>query len=258
MAEFQKTQISTNSLSFFNDDRVLLKMTYLEDAITVGIYFPQVVDGKATYPKEMRHQVLLNQKNVAAMNELIIHHILPAYNLGESKDVGVFTNRNSTQMFEIMVQGGNIIAIIHDEIENRVPKHTYMFKFDKTRVIMDYNVEALSFKTEEVDAQFFLFMKALSSFVELSNGITAHEYRYRNMYFNDQVRKHLDALNTKLGLGIQGYSSNAGTGNGNFRASGFESGNSYNPMETMGSPVEVHQGTMNDLFPGSGDDVPFR
>lgn len=254
MADFQKITISTNSLSIFNEERVLLKLTYLEDALTIAIYLPQVVDGKATYPKEMRHQALLNKENVVALNRLTVEQVIPAFTEGRNKDVGVFTNRNKTQMVETYTQGGSFFVVIHDEIVNRIPTNSYLFKFDKTPVIQDYDIGAVSFKTDEVDADFYLFLKTLDAFENLCNGITAHEYRYRNAYFNDLVKKYLDALNLKLGLGIQTYQPN-----NNFDSkSGFESGNSYNPNGGAGAAIQVHQGSMNDLFPGVGDELPFH
>lgn len=254
MADFQKTTVSTNSLSFFNEEKVLLKLTYLEDALTISINYPEVTDGKAKYPQNLRHQALLNQNNVVALHRLTIEHVIPAFAEGRNKDVGVFANRNKTQMVETYTQGGSFFVVIHDEIENRIPKNSYVFKFDKTPVIQDYDIGAVSFKTEEVDAQFFLFIKALEAFENLSNGITAHEYRYRNSWFNDHVRKYLEALNLKLGLGMQTYQPN-----NNYDAkSGFESGNSYNPNSAAGAVIQVHQGSMNDLFPGAGDELPFH
>lgn len=262
MADFQKVEVSTNSLSFFNNERVLLKLTFLGDALTVGIWFPEVVDGKATYPKALRHQVILTKENVESLTRDAMKDFIPKLEDPESVKgigTGVFTNRNSTQVMTIWAEGGIIQLQIADEIENRIPKNVYMYKFEKTRVIKNYNISAVSFEIEEIDAQFFLFFKTLLSFTDLCSGITAHEYRLRNQYFNDSVRKHLEALNLKFGLGIQGYNPNSnGGGSSSFGGSNFESGNSYNTMENMGSPVAVTQGSMNDLFPGAGPELPFN
>lgn len=247
---YQKPSISTNSVTFFNDERAMLKVVYFDDAMTVSIFLPQIVDGKATYPKEMRHQVLINQANVSALHSLIMEEILPAYERGENKDAGVFTNRHKSQMLEAMVMGGNFYVVIHDGIENRVPKNTYMFKFEKTTIIKNYDVAAVSFETEDIDAEFTLFVKALEAFENLSNGLTAHEYQYRQSYFINNLMKYLYAMNDKLGLGVYrpDYSSNAGSGGG------FDAG----AGSTIGNQVEVHQGSMNDLFPGMGDSLPFN
>lgn len=254
MADYTRPSISTHSITFFNEDRIMLKVIYLDDAITVGIYLPQIVDGKASYPKEMRHQVLLNQQNVAALYDMIVKYVIPAFDRGENKDAGVFTTRNKNQMIEAYTQGGSFFVVIHDEIENRVPKNSYLFKFDKTMVIKDYDIAAVSFQTEEVDAQFTLFVKALEAFANLSNGITAHEYQYRQSYFIDQVKQTFNALNTKLGLGLNKTYNNTGN---NASYGGFDSGNSYNTNQPA-SPVQVHEGSMNDLFPGMGDSLPFN
>lgn len=253
MADFQKVSISTNSLSFFNEDRVLLKLTYLEDAITVSFMFPQIVDGKAKYPKELRHQCLVSQNNIVSFHERIMSEVIPAFDKGQEKHVGIFTNRNKTQILEAYTQGGFFFVVLHDEIENRIPKTSYVFKFDKTQVVEDYDINAVSFNIVEVDAQFTLFLKAFEAFTNFSNGITTHEYRYRNSWFNDNIKKHLDAMNLKLGLGIPTY-----TPNHSDASSGFDSGNSYNPQDNgAGAAVQVYQGSMNDLFPGAGE-LPFR
>ena len=52
MADYSKPSISTHSLPFFNEERLMLKIVYLDDAITASICVPQIVDGKASYPKE--------------------------------------------------------------------------------------------------------------------------------------------------------------------------------------------------------------
>lgn len=248
---YQKPSISTNSVAFFNEERVMLKVVYFDDAMTVSIFLPQIVDGKATYPKEMRHSVLVNQANVTAWHSLIMDEILPAYERGENKDAGVFTNRHKSQMVEVMVMGGDFYVVIHDGIENRIPKNTYTFKFEKTTVIKNYDVAAVSFETEDLDAEFSLFVKALEAFENLSNGITAHEYQYRQSYFINNLMKYLYAMNDKLGLGV--YRPDYSSGN---ISGGFDNGSN----STIGNQVEVHQGSMNDLFQGmgGGDELPFQ
>lgn len=250
MADFsQKVKVSTHSIAFFNEDRAMLKIVYLEDAITISINFPSIVDGKVSYPQEMRHSVLLNQNNVSALYTMIMEHVFPAFEAGNNKDVGVFTNRNKTQMFEAVTKGGSFFVMIHDEIESRIPKNTYIFKFDKTQVITDYDIEAVSFHTEDLDAQFAVFCKVLESFTLLSNGITAHEYQYRQSYFIDQIKQLASAMNTKFNLGTGYQRSGSSNSYGN---SGFDS-------VTSGSPVEVKEGTMNDIMGGiMGDELPFR
>ena len=205
---------------------------------------------KRSTENEKSRWKLLNQNNIAALHDAIVNELLPAYEKGQNKDVGVFTNRNKTQMFEAMVIGGEFFVCIHDEIENRIPKNTYMFKFDKTDIVEDYDPKAVSCKITQVDAQFTLFVKCLEAFENLGNGITAHEYQVRQSYFVDQIRQYLNALNTKLNLGISRPSYNNSS---NSNSGGFDSGNysSSNP-----NPVAVREGSMNDLF-GNGDELPF-
>lgn len=251
MADFsQRVKVSTQGIAFFNEEKAMLKIVYLEDAVTVSINYPLITDGKTTYPQEMRHSVLINQNNVAALVKLICEVIIPSYEKGENKDAGVFTNRARTQMFEVLEKGGTFFAVIHDEIENRIPKNTYIFKFDKTMTIQDYDTEALSFNSEELDAQFYVFCKVLESFMLLGNGVTAHEYQYRQSYFIDQVRRLITALDTRFNLGI-GYKRTS-DGTNNYGNSGFGT-----PPET----TQVHETSMdnlmNSIMPGSDDQLPF-
>jgi len=252
MADYQKISVSTQGLTFFNEDRIILKLTYLDDAMTVTMMFPQIVDGKATYPKELRQQVLISAQNISALQQLVIDAILPAYEKGSTKDVGVFTTRAKDQMFEVFTQGGTMFVMIHDKIENRVPQNTYMFKFDKTMIVTDYDIAAVSCNTSEIDAQFTLFVKALESFVDLCSGVTAHQYQHKQSWHLENIKKHLNALNNKLGLGIEYPNKNT-----NYN-SGFESGNSYNTTQGNSDVTNVTHGTMNDLFPGMGDELPFK
>lgn len=245
MADYnQRIKVSTNSLSFFNEERQMLKLSFLEDSVVVSICNPEFANEKLSYPQQMRHSVLVNQNNASALYDIITRIIIPAYEAGNSKDAGIFTNRAKTQMLEVMVEGGSFFVVIHDEIENRIPKNSYTFKFDKTTIITDYDIKAVSFKTEEVDASFTVFAKAFEAFQNLSNGITAHEYQYRQSYYIEQIRKLITALDTKFNLGIA-YKN----GNYNKPNSGFNEG--Y-------SPAEVRESTMDSIMGALTDEIPFK
>lgn len=246
----QRIKVSTNSLSIFNEDRQMLKLQFIEESMVVTICNPEFANEKLTYPQQMRHSVMVTQSNAAAFYDIITRIILPAYESGNRKDAGIFTNRNKTQMLEVMVEGGTFFAIIHDEIENRVPKNTYTFKFDKTMVITDYDIQAVSFKTEEIDASFTIFCKAFEAFQDLCSGVTAHQYQLRHNYYIEQIRKLITALDNKFNLGIA-----------------YKNGNYVRPNNTNGgftsnnesySPVEVHESTMDSIMGQLSDELPFK
>ena len=214
MADYSnQPSVNTYSLSFFNDDKIMMKIIFFNDSLTVNICIPTVEGGKTTYPKDNRHSVVLKPRDVVAIHQLIMDEVLPAYSQGKAKDVGVFTNRDKTQMFEAVTTGGELYVVIHDKIANRVPAVSYMFKFNKVDIVKNYNIEAVSCDIEQIDAEFALFVKILESFADMCSGITAHEEHMRYSYFMDTVKSYLNAFNTKFNLGLgKGYSSSANSG----------------------------------------------
>ena len=202
------TKITTNGMTLFDENGVMLRLDFLDDALSVQIGFPDIVDGKRKYPTEKRQSLIVTNDRVSALYDIVINKVLPAIEAGKDYDGGIFTSKRKDGVFEVAVQSGEPYLMYHKDIDaDRKPKATYIFKFDKTSIIEKYNVESTEFEQCEVHAKFTLFVKLLEGFVLLSNNITTHSYRHANKYTTDKIFLYLNEIAKKMGLTVESRSS---------------------------------------------------
>jgi len=207
-SQFQKVNINTNSLTFFDDNGVMLKCGFLNENISIS--FGTAVDnnGKRSYPNDKRDNLLLTSDRVGALYCLIKDKFLPAIEKGEDYNGGVFTSMKKDQVFELRIEHQNgvaeIYALFHRNIDaNRIPQKTVVFKFTKVPVIEKYNTTNGEFLLDEIDAQFYMFIKLIEGFVIAgANNVTAHSYRNANHYTTDKIFKYLGEMAAKMGISV--------------------------------------------------------
>lgn len=196
--------ISTNSISMFDSNGMLLKMSFLDESLSIGLWTPVEDGGKKTYPKENREAIILTKERVAALYNIIVDRALPAYKEGKLYNGGVFTNIGQTNVFEVRIENGEIYAVYHKDIdENRIPKKSILFHFPKSPIIENYNTKNGEFEIPEIDANFLIFIKVLEAFMTIaSTGAGAHSDRYSNRFTNEKRFSYLSGLANKLGVTI--------------------------------------------------------
>ena len=201
---FTKVSISTNSLSLFDENGSIMKFGFLNETLSIG-FMPQIMsDGKRSYPVEARVNFIVNAERVAALHDVIImEKVLSAISEGHNYNGGIFLDNKKNRVFEIRVQNGEVFAVYYIDIDaDRKPKRTITFKFAKAPIIEKYNPDSGEFELHEAHAQFFLFVKLLSGFLECVSGITAHSHKYTNNYQNNKISRMLEDLCVKMGINI--------------------------------------------------------
>lgn len=216
----QNFQIQTNSLVFFDTQGIMLKLSFLDNALSVSFGFPKVENDKRTYPKEERKNFILTQDRVAAIHKIIEKKALPAYDEDRNYNGGVFTSKRKDAIFEVAVKEGNFYVLYHEGIsESRLPKATYVFQFAKTDAIEAYNSSSGEFEKVQIEGQFTLFVKAVEGFADMINNSGAHAQRVTSSYITNKYFSYLNEIATKLGCSVPGSNYSSGAGNN----TGFDS-----------------------------------
>ena len=202
---FNKINVSTNSLTLFDENGTMFKLGFLNETLSVMLCAPVVSpEGKRTYPTEARVNFIITADRVASLhNNIIMEKVLDAVAENRNYNGGIFLDVKKNRVFEIRVQDGEVYAIYYIDIDaERHPKRTIVYKFSKSPIIEKYNPESGDFEMPEAHSQFYLFTKTLDGFLECINGINTHSHRYTNKYVTDKVFKMLEDISIKLGITI--------------------------------------------------------
>ena len=175
-----------------------LKLSILSNGLGIAIWLPLVgPDGSRTYPTENRFSTVINQKNALAMEKIIYEYIVPAYEKGNNMHMGVFTNGNRSILVEVEVRDGNFYFLMHRGCDptTRVSKDTIRFKFDSTMVVDGYDVASGEMGVVPIQADFFVFAKAIAAFNDLAGGMyAAHGASIASNSFNTRFMTYIRAI----------------------------------------------------------------
>lgn len=201
-----KDQITTSGVSIFDDTGNWLKLGYLDDALSLMICAPTIGDGgKRSYPQESRKPFIITLDRASAFNEeIIIKKVLPAIEKGEDYNGGIFLNKRKDAIFEIRIQSGEIYAAYHKDIgEDRSPKESYIFHFQKVPIVESYNPDGTSFEQSNTEGQFILFCKYVEAGVFDLHKSSAHASRKGNQYTISKIFDYLAGISAKLGVTVE-------------------------------------------------------
>lgn len=214
-SDFKAPQVTTNSLTIFDEEGVMLKLAFLDDTLSLQLGVPEMVEGRRKYPPEKRQSLIITKERVAALYSICTgknSKVLNAIENGNSYDAGVFTSKRKDGILEIMVQEGTPYLVLYKDIdEDRKPKQTFLFKFEETVIIEKYDVKTTDFTQSSIHAYFTLFIKLLESFVLLSNDMSTHSFRHANKYTTDKIFQDLMEIAKKLGVTFESKYSNNST-----------------------------------------------
>lgn len=201
-----KDQITTSGVSIFDDAGNWLKLGYLDDSLSLMMCEPTIGDGgKRSYPQESRKPFIITLDRASVFNsEIIMKKVLPAIEKGEDYNGGIFLNKRKDAIFEIRIQSGELYAIYHKDIgENRTPKESHVFHFQKTPIVELYNPDGSSFEQSNVEGQFVLFCKYIEAGVFDLHKSAAHANRKGNQYTTSKIFDYLAGISAKLGVTVE-------------------------------------------------------
>jgi hypothetical protein len=199
-----QNRISTTGITLFDENSVMLRLSYLDDTLSITIGMPKASDtGKNSYPEDMRYSFLITADRAAALyHHIILNGAAKAIEEGTEFCRGLFLNKGKSAVMQIRVQDGEAYLVFCKNInDQRVAENSYVFHFSKTESITDYDEKTGSFTSKEsIDGQFFLFCKYIESGVyEVSNAGT-HSFRKGNRYTTNSIFNYLKAIAAKLGV----------------------------------------------------------
>ena len=232
-SQFNNPNVNTNSLTMFDQNSIMLKLSFLDECLSIGIWTPVVdASGKKTYPQEQRNTFVLTSQRVEALYELILYKVIPALKEGRDYNGGVFTSNKKDRVFEILVKEETLYAYLHTNIdENRHPANTTVFEFQKTPTIENYNTTTGDFIMNDNNSGFYLFTKVLDGFLLHISHITTHSFRYANRFTTEKVFDYLKEIALKLGVNVQSNSY------GSKSTNGFDSADSGNSSSVDSMPA---------------------
>ena len=184
-----------------------LKLSLLNNGLGIAIWMPFIDPGSGSrrYPTENRHNIVVNTKGCIGIEKVINDIIIPAYERGNDAHAGVFTNNNNTNMLEIEVRDGNFFILIHRGIDpvSKIPKDTIRFKFESTHVIDNYDPVNGNLEVTPIQADFFVFAKAIYAFNSLVGGYysahgTSMASAQTNTRFMEYLRSIAEAVHAQL------------------------------------------------------------
>lgn len=175
-----------------------LKLSLLNNGLGIAIWLPHAdPSGYRKYPTENRYNVIVNSKGCIALEKVIMDVILPAYEKGTDARAGVFTNNNNSNMLEVEVRDGFFFVTIYRGIDpvSRLPKDTIKFKFESTNIVDSYNSANGEMEITPIQADFFIFAKAITAFNSLTGGYyAAHGTSMANAYYNTRYMEYLRSI----------------------------------------------------------------
>lgn len=194
-----QVSVSTSMMTIWDSTTgAQLKLSILNNGLGIAIWLPLVgPDGSRKYPSENRFSTVLNQKNTLAMEKIISDYIIPAYEKGTNMHMGVFTNSNRSILVEIEVRDGSFYLLMHRGCDptTRVSKDTIRFKFDSTMVVDGYDVASGEMSAVPIQAEFFVFAKAVNAFNDLAGGMyAAHGASIASNSFNTRFMTYIRAI----------------------------------------------------------------
>lgn len=247
--QFQQMNINTSSLTFFDEFGTMMKMGFLNENLSVSMGEMVENNGRRTYPKELRHNIIVTNERISALNTIITEKVIPAIASNEDYNGGVFTSNKKDSIFEIRVIKGpedrpDIYMALHKNIDgNRIPDKTILFKFGRVPIVEKYDDKSGDFELTEIDAYFYLFVRLIEGALLVGvNASSGHSVRHSNRYTTDKIFKYLAEISTKLGVSIPsgGSYNNSRPYNTGFDAS--------NDSDNSGSPVIDEFDNLEALF----------
>lgn len=233
-----------------------LRVSLYNNALSIAIWIPFIdaSTGSRKYPAELRYTVLLSPKVAYAFEDVIMNKILPAYNKGDNAKGGVFTNNNNTNMIEVEANNGEFMVLIHQGIDPsvKIPKNTVRFKFEATPTVESYDSATGEIVVNTIQADFFVFAKAVRAFNDLCGGLYAsHGANLVNHSNNTKVMETLraiaDAVHAQLPVNnYQNYQNRGGYNNAGVTANMNPDDNTANSNVPDVTPVEL--ASLTDLI----------
>ena len=195
----QRPSISTSVATFWDENGIQLRVSYLENGVSIAFWTPQILEnGSRKYPPEMRYGLILNNRILSAVMRSIINNLLDDYRSGkEYATIAVFTNAARTTIFQIEMINGEFYVKMHQNVDptTNIPGRTISFKFETYPVMTSYDPASGNLEAELIHADFFLFTSMIKAYLDGASGMVAGQGVRQTSYSrNRQLMDHMIAI----------------------------------------------------------------
>lgn len=194
----ERMSITTSMFTLWDEAGNQLRLSCLDNGMSVAIWVPYFSpDGRRQYPVEQRFSTVLQSRMMEVLSTAIRDNIIPAYASGNTAKIGVFTNTAHSNMLEVEVREGAFYVHLHRNCDpiNHIPQSSIKFKFDVYNIIKGYDPDSGSMETEPIQADFFIFAKAIEAFNTMAGGMMAgHGVRMTTSHNNKRMMEYLEAI----------------------------------------------------------------
>ena len=233
-----RINISTSMFTIWDDNGNQLRISCLDTGLSLAIWQPVFnQDGRRTYPQEFRSNTIVRESSAIALNQIICVDILNAYENKMNIKKGIFTNNSHTTMIEVEVKNDKFYLTIYRgcDATTHIPAFTSTFTFGSYNIISDYDPKTGEYNTETIQAEFFLFAKAISAYCDLCAGyIAGHGVQVTENQKNTKFMQYLISIMNAVHAEIPAQNTNYYRNNNTSSYSyGNGSNQSFAPQEIV-------------------------
>ena len=268
-----KTEVSTNSVSFFGPNSMLLTK-YGERNLTVS--FRDAVygeDGKRTFPRpsdgDEKNSCYLTKESVASFINKMDEYWIPTFgeyinnwiadpSFNKEVSFAIPVNKELNKLLEISSgipgkSGYSPVLRLHFDVgSNRIPRESKIYTFISAPVFINYRPETGDYERLDITyPQLLIFYKVLTEYIRAICMGSAHSVEMR--YHNEKktVKDRINQIAVKNGIDIQSNYSSNGNGYGNPQPTLALPGTT----SSMPNPTQTYDGDIGDLLGASS--LPF-
>lgn len=251
----EKKSLSTSLYTIWNVAGQQLKISAMDDALSIAIWNPQVSpEGRMQYPAEGRISIILNMSNLNIINTYIRNDIIEAYSKEEFCKRAVYTNNAHSTIFEVETNNGEFMVNIYRDIDptSNIPKYSYSYRFDASSALENYKPESGEAEYCKVQGDFLIFAMAITGFVRMSpsfcqgSGLRYHLDNKNKRYMN-YLTAIANAVHAQLPAENYGYQNNNGYSN-NYRNNNDYVNTSNNETVTTNNSEPAYTQVETDLM----------
>lgn len=242
----------TDSCTLFSDSGVMLKCTFVNDALSLSFCLPTIdpATGKPKYPKENKVNTVLTRDRIAAMTDTIEKHFIPKTEAGQHYNFGVWTNKDHNTIVVLTSDAEGDALVVHNGITNAsggIPTKSIRFDFHEDALILE-NYNPLNGQGDPLvlRVQLFVFCRLLNVAYDASFNAAAQEIKNGMKYEMNKLENDLSTITARLG-GIPNDPTNTPAYNQTASTGYYEANRAASTTIPAQTPVPVELNSLDQL-----------
>ena len=225
---FQKTSVSTNSFTFFNNESDMLKLSFLDENFSISFNHPVVsMDGKKSYPNDTRKYCVITPSTARSLLYKIdsywLKDALARYQaqlsgmpVDDAPVTACAIGRAESSILELYYKDITEAGEFRPELRfyegidptTRRPRSIEIYKFDVNKSIKNYDAQTGECEYISEYVQFLIFTETLREYTTVMSRVGAHAAKYVNDFKNREMTRLIREIAQRNGIdtGFQGGS----------------------------------------------------